>query len=237
MRLDNDQTMLVRMVSLVARIGARAVANVKVEGLDNIPRKGAVILAVNHMSNADAFVTGAWISESLKRRRIHWLGKREMFDWPVVGWIGANGGIHPVDRDHADIEAFRLATRILEKGYVLLVFPEGTRSPTGELQEAKDGIAMLALRTGAQVVPVAINNTDAVWKKGRLLPSPFPRQTVRVRIGDPFRVQDVIPEGADRRTAKTLATTAIMGRIAELLEPRHRGVYAGAVRPGHTRGE
>jgi 1-acyl-sn-glycerol-3-phosphate acyltransferase len=136
------------------------------------------------------FVTGAWISESLKRRRIHWLGKREMFDWPVVGWIGANGGIHPVDRDHADIEAFRLATRILEKGYVLLVFPEGTRSPTGELQEAKDGIAMLALRTGAQIVPVGINNTDAVWKKGRFLPSPFPGQTVQVRIGGPFRVQD-----------------------------------------------
>ena len=88
-----------------------------------------------------------------------------MFDWPVVGWIGAHGGIHPVDRDDADIEAFRLATRILEKGYVLLVFPEGTRSPTGELQEAKDGIAMLALRTGAQIVPMGINNTDACGRR------------------------------------------------------------------------
>ncbi|HEY3334950.1 MAG TPA: (d)CMP kinase [Candidatus Limnocylindrales bacterium] len=232
MRLDNDQSTLVRMVALVSRIGARAVANVQVDGLDNIPRTGAVILAVNHISNADAIVSGAWISESLKRRRIHWLGKKELFDWPAFGWIAANGGVHPVDRDSADIEAFRLATRILEKGYVLLVFPEGTRSPTGELQVAKDGVAMLALRTGAQVVPVGISNTDAVWKKGQLLPMPFPRRTVHVRIGEPFRVQDVIPEGADRRTAKTLATTAIMGRIAELLDPRHRGVYAGAIREG-----
>jgi len=60
---------------------------------------------------------------------------------------------------------------------------------------------------------------------------------VRVRGGKPYLVQDVIPESTNRRTAKTLATTAIMGRIAELLEPRHRGVYAGAVRPGHTLGE
>ncbi|HEU0243867.1 MAG TPA: (d)CMP kinase [Candidatus Limnocylindrales bacterium] len=234
MRLDNDQTMLVRMVALVSRIGARAVANVKVEGLDNIPRKGAVILAINHISNADAVVSGAWISESLKRRRIHWLGKKELFEWPVFGWLAANGGVHPVDRDSADIEAFRLATRILEQGYVLLVFPEGTRSPTGQLQEAKDGAAMLALRTGAQVVPVGISNTDAVWRKGQLLPNPFPRRTVRVRIGKPFRVQDVIPEGTDRRSAKALATRAIMGRIAELLDRRHRGVYADAIREGHA---
>jgi 1-acyl-sn-glycerol-3-phosphate acyltransferase len=164
---------------------------------------------------------------------MHWLGKRELFAWPVVGWMAAHGGVHPVDRGTADVEAFRLATRILEAGYVLLVFPEGTRSPTGELGEAKDGLAMLAMRTGAQVVPVAINNTDAVWRKGQKLPSPLPRRTVTMRIGEPFRVADVIPEGTDRRAAKTLATTAIMTRIAALLDPRHRGSYAAAIRPDH----
>ena len=133
----------------------------------------------------------------------------------------------------ADVEAFRLATRILEAGYVLLVFPEGTRSPTGELQEAKDGLAMLAMRTDAAIVPIGINNSDAVWPKGRKLPLPFPRRTVTVRIGEPFRVADVVPAGADRRAAKTLATTAIMGRIAALLDPRHRGVYAAAVDDTH----
>jgi cytidylate kinase len=235
MRLDNGQTMLVRMVALVSRIGARAFANVEVEGLERIPRTGAVILAINHISNADPVVAGAWISDALVRRRIHWLGKKELFDWPIFGWMAANGGVHPVDRDSADVEAFRLATRILEKGYVLLVFPEGTRSPTGELQEAKDGVAMLALRTGAQIVPVGVSNSDAVWKKSQRFPMPFPRQTVRVRIGTPFRVQDVIPEGTDRRTAKTIATTEIMGRIAGLVDARHRGVYADAIREARTR--
>jgi 1-acyl-sn-glycerol-3-phosphate acyltransferase len=227
--------MLVRMIALIARIGARMFADVDVQGLDHIPRRGAVILAANHISNADPVVVGAWITDALKRRRIHWLGKRELFAWPIFGWLAAHGGVHPVDRDAADVEAFRLATRILEEGYVLLVFPEGTRSPTGELQQAKDGVAMLALRTGAQIVPIGVSNTDEVWRKGQPLPVPFPRRRVTVRIGLPFRVQDAIPPGTSRREAKTLATAEIMGRIAGLLDPRHRGVYAGAARRDTTR--
>ena len=225
-RLDNDKSLLVRMVALISRIGSRAFARIQVEGLEHIPVSGPVILAANHISNADPVIAGAWVTPALRRRRIHWLGKRELFDWPLFGWIAALGGVHPVNRDGADVEAFRLATRILEQGYVLLAFPEGTRSPTGELQEAKDGLAMLALRTGAAIVPIGVNNSDAVWKKGQKLPSPWPRRTITFRIGEPFRVADVLPAGIDRKAAKALATQAIMTRIAALLEPRHRGVYA-----------
>ncbi len=230
MRLDNDQTMLVRIVARVTWWMARTVASVQIEGLERIPRQGAVILALNHASNLDAFVAGGQISDALRTRRIHWLGKRELFDWPLFGWICAHGGVHPVNRGTADVEAYRLATRILERGYVLWVFPEGTRSPTGALQEAKDGVAQLALRTGARVVPIGINGSDLVWPKGRKLPLPFPRRRIRVRVGEPFLAADVLPPTADRRAAKTAVTTAIMGRIAELLERRQRGVYASAVR-------
>ena len=231
MRLDNDQTMLVRMVALCARIGTRLFTNVRFDGLDRIPRTGAVILALNHASNADAFVTGSWITPALRKRRIHWLGKQELFDWPGFGWVAARGGVHPVDRGTADVEAFRLAIRILESGFVLLIFPEGTRSPDGALQEAKDGLAMLALRTGATIVPIGINDSDRVWPRGSKIPLPIPRRTVTVRVGEPFRLADVVPAGTDRRSAKAIATTAIMGRIAALLDPRQRGVYADAV-PG-----
>lgn len=229
MQLDNDLPMWMRMVALVARIGARTFANVRIEGLEHVPRTGAVILAINHISNADAFVTGSWITPALRKRRIHWLGKQELFDWPVFGWLAARGGVHPVDRSTADVEAFRLAIRILEQGSVLVIFPEGTRSPDGALQAAKDGIGILALRTDATVVPVGINGSDKVWPKGSKIPLPIPRRTITVRIGPPFRAADVVPPGTDRRTAKTIATTAIMGRIAALLEPRHRGVYTDAV--------
>jgi cytidylate kinase len=230
MRLDNDQTMLVRMVARVSQWLARAFADVHHEGLDRVPREGAVIIAVNHASNADAVLAGAWVSDALRTRRLHWLGKRELFDWPLFGWVCAHGGVHPVDRSTADVEAYRLATRILERGYALWIFPEGTRSPTGALQEAKDGMAQLALRTGAQILPIGINDSDLVWPKGRRLPSPVPRRRIRVRVGEPFLAADLVPPGLDRRAAKSAATRAIMGRIAELLEPRQRGVYADAVR-------
>jgi 1-acyl-sn-glycerol-3-phosphate acyltransferase len=229
-RLDNDQTLLIRMLMLIGRILARSLARIRVEGLEHIPRRGAVILAANHISNADPVVAGSWITGALGRRRIHWLGKRELFDWPVIGWAAAHGGVHPVDRGNADAEAFRLATRILGAGYVLFVFPEGTRSPTGELQEARDGTAMLAMRTGARIVPIGVNGSDAVWRKGQKLPSPFPRRTITVRIGESFAIGDVVPEGTDRRAAKGIATSAIMTRIAALLDPRHRGAYAEPIR-------
>ena len=147
----------------------------------------------------------------------------------MFGSIASRGGIHPVDRSTADVEAFRIATRILEAGDVLIIFPEGTRSPDGALQVPKDGLAVLALRTNAAVVPIGINGTDRVWPKGRKLPIPIPRRTITVRIGTPFHAADVVPAGTDRRAAKAIATTAIMGRIAALLEPRHRGAYAAAV--------
>jgi 1-acyl-sn-glycerol-3-phosphate acyltransferase len=221
--LDGHLTPLIRSVALGARAIASAITRVHVEGaIDDIPKDGPVILAANHVSNADAVILGAWLTERLGRR-IHWLGKKEMFDWPVVGYIARNGGIIPVDRGAADVEAFRVARRVLDAGSVLMVFPEGTRSPTGELQPPKDGLSMLALRTNATIVPIGISNTDRVWPKGRFIPTPGKHATMR--IGEPFRVGDLLPPDLDRKAAKGLATTLIMRRIAALLDPRHRGSY------------
>ena len=221
--LRGDITPLIRVVSFGARTLARSLTRVRIEGdTSAIPREGPVILAANHISNADPVLVGAFLTPRLGRR-IHWLGKKEMFDWPIVGWMARNGGVVPVDRAAADVEAFRIAQRILEAGHVLMVFPEGTRSPTGELQQPKDGLAMLALRTNATIVPIGVSNTDRVWRKGRLVPTPGRHATVR--IGEPFRVGELLPAGIDRKSAKGLATDAIMRRIAALLDPRHRGPY------------
>ena len=112
---------------------------------------------------------------------------------------------------------------MLDAGNVLMVFPEGTRSPTGELQVPKDGLAMLALRTNATIVPIGISNTDRIWPKGRAFPLPGKHATMR--IGEPFRAGDLLPPEIDRKSAKGLATTLIMRRIAALLDARHRGTY------------
>ncbi|HEV8280442.1 MAG TPA: lysophospholipid acyltransferase family protein, partial [Candidatus Limnocylindrales bacterium] len=139
-----ELTPLISTTAMGARFVARAFTRVRIEGdTDAIPREGPVILAANHNSNADAVLIGAFLTPRLGRR-IHWLGKKEMFEWPFVGWMARNGGVVPVDRGAADVEAFRIAQRILQAGHVLMVFPEGTRSPTGELQQPKDGLALLA---------------------------------------------------------------------------------------------
>jgi 1-acyl-sn-glycerol-3-phosphate acyltransferase len=224
--LATELTPLIRTVAFGARFVARAFTRVRIEGdLDAIPKSGPVILAANHNSNADAVIAGAWLTPRLGRR-IHWLGKKEMFDWPIVGWMARNGGVVPVDRAAADVEAFRMASRVLEAGEVLMVFPEGTRSPSGELQRPKDGLAMLALRSGATIVPIGISNTDRVWPKGRPIPRPGGHATMRV--GEPFRLVDILPADLDRKGAKAAATDRIMRRIAALLDPRHRGPYGMA---------
>jgi 1-acyl-sn-glycerol-3-phosphate acyltransferase len=221
--LRSDISPLIRATASASRFVARCFTRVRIEGdTSAIPRDGPVILAANHISNADAVLIGAFLTPRLGRR-IHWLGKKEMFDWPVVGYVARNGGIIPVDRGAADVEAFRVARRVLDAGSVLMVFPEGTRSPTGELQPPKDGLSMLALRTNATIVPIGISNTDRVWPKGQ--PIPFPGKHATMRIGEPFRAGDLLPPELDRKAAKGLATTLIMRRIAALLDPRHRGTY------------
>jgi len=221
--IEDSISPLVATLTLGGRVFARALSRIALEGaIDEIPREGPLILAANHASNLDAIVLGSWLTPKLGRR-IHWLGKKELFDWPIVGWWAANGGVHPVDRGAADVEAFRLARRILDEGHVLFVFPEGTRSPDGALQEAQDGVAVLAIRTGAPIVPLGIAGSNRVWPKGQKLPHPGGRVTARV--GRPFRPVDALPPDTDRRTAKPLVTRMIMDRIAALLPPSQRGVY------------
>jgi 1-acyl-sn-glycerol-3-phosphate acyltransferase len=231
--LHREITPLIWLTALGGRIFATLLARVRLEGaIDAIPRDGPVIIAANHASNLDPVVIGSWLLPTLGRR-MQWLGKKELFTWPILGWLARNGGVHPVDRSTADVEAFRLASRILDEGHVLFVFPEGTRSPDGTLQGARDGVAALALRTGAAIVPVAIAGSHTIWPRGRRFPRPGGRVTVRV--GPPFRLGDLLPPGVDRRAAKGVATTILMRRIAALLPPDQQGVYAStevtAIRP------
>ena len=212
----------------VARMLAHLFAKVTITGsLDRLPKTGALIIAANHASAGDPVFVGAFLTKKLGRP-LNWLAKRELFDVPVLSWIARHGGVHAVERGGADVEAFRIASRILEAGHVLAIFPEGTRSPTGALQKGVDGVSLLALRTGALILPVGVGNSDRFWPKGRLLPRP--RGDVTVRVGEPFRIHDAlgVSEKEARKLPKEQLTTAIMARIAILLPERQRGVYTDA---------
>ncbi len=220
---------LVRLGSAVLRLIVRGIVRLRIEGdLAKVPRDGPLIIAANHASSADPVLIGAFLGPAIDRP-LNWLGKRELTEFGPAGWAFRRAGIHPVDRNAADLEAFRTAMRILEAGQVLAIFPEGTRSHDGALQPVREGAGMLALRSGATVLPVAVVDSDLMWPRGHLLPRFGKRVTVR--YGAPFKVADELPDGQSgarpaRRGATEAATRLIMNRIAELLPPRQRGVYA-----------
>jgi len=226
---------LVRLGSAVLRLIVRAIVRLRIEGdMSAIPRDGALIVAANHASSADPVLIGAFLNSAINRP-INWLGKRELTEWAPTAWAFRRAGIHPVDRDAADLESFRTAMRILDAGQILAVFPEGTRSRDGALQRVREGVGMLALRSGALVLPVAVVDSDLMWPRGHLLPR-YGKKVI-VRYGTAFSVVDALTSGGapiKGREATQAATRLVMDRIAALLPPRQRGVYASGATEGAT---
>jgi len=186
-----------------------------VVGKENIPRTGALIFTCNHFSIGDPpLLIG------ILPRRIVWMAKQELFDVPVFGKLYNMGGFIPVRRFEGDLRAIRRSQDALRRGRVLGMFPEGTRSG-GKLGRGEPGTAMIALRTGALVLPAAIWGTEHV----RLPRDLFRRTRVHVRFGEPYRLPS-----AGRITRESIAagTDEIMRRIAELLPAEYRGEYADA---------
>jgi 1-acyl-sn-glycerol-3-phosphate acyltransferase len=145
-----------------------------------------------------------------------WMGKAEAMRWPLVGWFLRVNGVFGVRRGAADLEAFRLAERILSEGHILGIYPEGTRSPDGVLRPFRDGAALLALRSGVPVLPVAVTGTDGLWRKGSLIPRRVPRVTLT--IGEPV----VIPRSEGARPELAAVSGAIHDAVAALLPEANR---------------
>lgn len=187
-----------------------------VRGLENIPRKGPVIMVSNHLSNGDPPVlTG------VMTRRIVWFAKKELFDTPLVGWLYGLHGMIPVRRGEADLNALRMATKALKDGHLLGMFPEGTRSRGQGLKEGEHGTALLAIRSGAPLLPVAIWGTENVKLPRDMFL--FRKTKATVRIGPTFQLLQT-----KRATKEQIAagTREIMETIAGMLPEHFRGVYA-----------
>lgn len=184
-----------------------------VRGSENIPRKGAVIFTCNHFSVGDPpILIGVF------PRRIVWMAKQELFDVPIFGKLYNMGGFIPVRRFEGDLRAIRRSQEALRRGHVLGMFPEGTRSG-GRLGRGEPGTALIALRSGAPVLPAAIWGSENV----KLPRDLFRRTRVHVRFGEPISLPQ--PSRITKADVAT-GTEQIMRSIAALLPVEYRGAYA-----------
>jgi 1-acyl-sn-glycerol-3-phosphate acyltransferase len=187
----------------------------RVYGRENVPLKGPLIVAANHINLADPPLLCASIP-----RRIVFMIKQELYYSPRGGPFVRAFGSFPVHRGKMDREALHQAVRVLEQGLALGMFPEGTRSPNAQLQQAYLGTALIALRSGAPILPVGINGTEKVRGFKEVV---FGHPHINVTIGQPF----FLPTNGDKAKNVQLRelTDLIMNRIAELLPESYRGVY------------
>jgi 1-acyl-sn-glycerol-3-phosphate acyltransferase len=163
----------------VCRIVSIIFFETRVFGVEWVPRRGSTLIASTHKSVMDP-----WIVGMIPNRSSCYLAKESLFRVPFLGWLIRRYDAFPISRDTvAARSALDLCVKILQEGRALVFFPEGTRSEDGGLQPLKRGVALVAKRSGALVLPVSVVGTYACWPRGAVLPRPG---RVRVSFGTPL---------------------------------------------------
>ncbi len=205
-----------RLAKYALRLVLAFAARVDVQGIENVPA-GPFVFAMNHLSSFD---TLAGIALGPIRQATVFAAIEHRSD-PLGGWILDQLGVIWVRRGEADREAIKIALDELKNGTVLAMAIEGTRSHTGGLQPGKTGPAFLASRTHVPILPGAIWGSEQIISNLKR----FKRSTVHGRVGRPF----YLPEGRANTEQLEQYTDQIMLKIAAMLPPQYRGVYADRV--------
>ncbi|MEE9182574.1 MAG: lysophospholipid acyltransferase family protein [candidate division NC10 bacterium] len=185
----------------------------RVVGREEIPTTEGVILAANHVSYVDPLFIGAAIVE----RQLHFIAKADLFRFPLFGALLRWLRVVPVRRSQGDYAAIRQSLRLLKKGEILVLFPEGTRGDGVTLQKAEEGIGLLAARSGCPVVPVYVEGTGKVLPRGKRIPRVHP---VTIYFGHPLRLGGETPHRETRRGYRRLSEEIMKG-IADLEAKTH----------------
>ena len=196
----------------------RVFSDWQVAGRENVPPMGPLVVVANHLSNVDPSMLSVGV-----QRRLRFLAKDNLFNavGPVGRWFLRGYGAFPIDRTGADARAFRWVLRQLQHDSAVVIFPEGTRSRTASMNEAKAGAVALILRSGAPVLPVGITGTESLQSVARVF---NPTGKIRVNIGQPFSLPSI--EGRPSRELMRSMTTDMMLRICDLLPQSYHGFYA-----------
>lgn len=201
---------------LIRAVGFTLLAKLdRIEGLENVPASGPGIVMINHIAFIDSLVTLHAIPRNLVP-----MAKIEVYNYPVIGLFPHLWGVIPVRREEVDRQAIQAALDVLHAGEMILVAPEATRHTA--LQQGKEGIAYLAQRTGAPIVPVAIQGSPGF--PAFRLSARWRGPGVVVKIGRPFRFHPEIKR--PNRTLLRQMTDEAMYVLASMLPEALRGVYA-----------
>lgn len=212
--------MRLKFTRFLIRLLLRLLTRVEVRGRENIPTTRNFIIAANHIGLADAFMPFYIINNT---NLVLLVGEKWEKLW-IMRWLGRGLNFLFVDRFNPDLKAIREVIARMKNGEVLVITPEGTRSKVGTLIEGKPGVSYLAAKMGFPLAPVGISGTfDSVFF-GQL--KRLHRPHVIVSIGPSFSLPPLPTEAQGRDEALKVDTDEIMCRIAALLPPDQRGVYA-----------
>ena len=184
-------------------------------GLSSVPQKGPLIVITNHTGQVEVPV----FANLLQPRKITGWGKAEAFENPFLKWVFGAWDIIPVHRGEADLTALKSALRMLEEGRIFGVAPEGTRNKTGILRRGLPGAAILAMKSGAPVLPVVHWGGEKFLKNLKS----FKRTDFHIRVGEPFYVK---ADGKVTGEMRQEMVDEMMYRIAELMPEEYRGEYS-----------
>jgi 1-acyl-sn-glycerol-3-phosphate acyltransferase len=162
----------------LARLAFPIYFRLRVRGLEKIPARGPALLVINHQSFLDSMFVGAPLP-----RTICYLARDSLFRVPVVGWILRHTYVMPVNRESASSSSLRLAADRLKRGFLVGIFPEGTRSTDGQIAPLKPGFIALVRRGNVPIIPVGVAGTAAAWPRDSKVIRPKP---CRVVYGDPI---------------------------------------------------
>lgn len=177
----------------------------RIYGRKNFPKSGAVIVAPNHVSFFDPLIAGVGAP-----RKLNFLARDNLFRVRPFGRILYAVNAHPIKREGGDINAFKIALSRLEKGEAVLIFPEGTRSRDGNLQEAKSGIGFLQRSSGAAVLPCYIKGSQEAWPRHSRFPRP---SRISVHFGKPLVFEEI---SSDKKKQYAYVSQGVMAAIGEL---------------------
>jgi len=208
-----------RIFRFVLRLLLGLVARVELEGFDDLPRNGGYIVAANHIGRLDA----ALAYYIINRPDIIMVVAEKYEKYAFYRWLVRLTNGMFIDRHNADIRGIRETLRRLREGQVFAITPEGTRSGSGNLLEAKPGAVFMAWKAGVPILPVALTGCEDAVVGQRL--KRLKRLKIRVVAGEFFRLRGEV-RGSERDALMRECSDEVMCRIAALLPPERRGVYA-----------